>query len=566
MIRPLAKARSGVQGLDEVTAGGLPRGRATLVCGGPGCGKTLFGMEFLIRGAVEYGEPGVFMAFEETAEELAVNVASLGYDLARLEAEGAVSVDYVRVERSEIEETGEYDLEGLFVRLQYAIETVGAKRVVLDTIESLFSGLPNPAVLRAEIRRLFRWLKDRGMTVVVTGEKGEGLLTRQGLEEYVSDCVIFLDHRVEGHMSTRHLRVVKYRGSTHGTNAYPFLIDQRGISILPVTSLRLAHHASTERVSTGIARLDEMLGGKGYYKGSTVLVSGTAGTGKTTLAAALAASFGARGERCLYFASEESGEQLQRNMRSVGLDLAPHTEAGTLRVIASRPTVYGLEQHLVAVHRAVDDHAPSLVVLDPITNLTTVGTSEQVESTLIRLIDFLKGRGITTFFTSLTGGGDDLEQTGVGVSSLVDTWLLLSVVRSQGERNRTLTVIKSRGMAHSNQTSEYVLSERGLDLQDTYLGPHGVLTGSARLAQEAQDAAALAEHEAEVARREREHARRRRAVENQIGALREELDVEEAELQRFLEKERGHQEQRASERRAMASSRAAFESNGKDET
>jgi circadian clock protein KaiC len=489
--KELPKTPSGIQGLDEITGGGLPSGRPTLVCGGAGCGKTLFAMEFLVRGATEYGEPGIFMAFEETAEELAANVTSLGFDLKKLEAQKKVAIDYVRVERSEIEETGEYDLEGLFVRLDHAIKSVGAKRVVLDTIESLFAGLPNPLVLRSELRRMFRWLKDRGMTVVLTGEKGEGTLTRQGLEEYVSDCVIFLDHRVADQTSTRRLRVVKYRGSVHGTNEYPFLIDESGISILPVTSLGLTHKASRERISSGIQRLDEMLGGQGYFKGSTILVSGTAGTGKTSVAALLAKAACARGEKCLFFAFEESTDQLVRNMRSIGLRLDPYIKQGLLKVMPSRPTAHGLEMHLVCMHKAVSDFQPDVVLVDPITNLINVGTTPETTSMMTRLIDFLKMRGTTTFFTSLTTGGSDLEQTEVGISSLVDTWLLLQVMRCGGERNRTLTIIKSRGMAHSNQTSEYRLSDSGIKIVDTYLGAADVLTGSARLAKEAEDEAAL---------------------------------------------------------------------------
>ncbi len=554
----LAKARSGIHGLDEITGGGLPRGRPTLVCGGPGCGKTLFSMEFLVRGAVEYGEPGVFVAFEETAEELASNVASLGFDLPRLEAQKKIAIDYVRVERSEIEETGEYDLEGLFVRLQYAIDSVGAKRVVLDTIESLFSGLPNPAVLRAELRRLFRWLKDRGQTVIVTGEQGEGMLTRQGLEEYVSDCVIFLDHRVVEQNSTRRLRIVKYRGTTHGTNEYPFLIDEGGISILPVTSLGLSHPASNERLSTGVARLDQMLGGRGYYRGSSVLISGTAGTGKTTIAAMLAVSACRRGERCLYFAFEESPAQLVRNMRSVGADLQPCMVRGMLKVCAARPTVHGLEMHLVSMHRTVDEFKPRVVIVDPITNLVGVGTRAETQAMMIRLIDFLKGRGTTLLLTSLTNGRDNLEQTEIGISSLVDTWLLLSIERVAGERNRTIAVIKSRGMAHSNQAAEYRLGAQGLQILDTYLGASGVLTGSARLAKEAEDQAAMAAHEDAIALREQQRASRRKILESKITALRAELAAEDAEIERAIRQEKRLRDRAMIDRQTMARSRNAF--------
>jgi circadian clock protein KaiC len=561
--RELPKAPSGIQGLDEITGGGLPRGRPTLVCGGAGCGKTLFAMEFLVRGASEYGEPGVFMAFEETAEELAANVASLGFDLKKLEAQKKLAIDFVRVERSEIEETGEYDLEGLFVRLKYAIETVGAKRVVLDTVESLFAGLPNPLVLRSELRRLFRWLKERGMTVVITGEKGDGTLTRQGLEEYVSDCVIFLDHRVTEQASTRRLRVVKYRGSTHGTNEYPFLIDENGISILPVTSLGLNHEAPTERISSGIPRLDEMFGGEGYFKASTILVSGTAGTGKTSVAALLAHSACKRGEKCLFFAFEESTNQLVRNMHSIGVHLEPHITKGLLKVLPSRPTVHGLEMHLVAMHRAVNDFQPDVVVVDPITNLLAVGTSPEAKSMMTRLIDFLKMRGTTAFFASLTSGGEAVEDSEVGISSLIDTWLLLQVVRSGGERNRTLTIVKSRGMAHSNQAAEYRLSNRGLELVDTYLGAAGVLTGSARISKEAEDKAAIAARSEEITRKKGERERRRRGLERQIVELREQFDVDDAALKRDIQEAGRCRDRLAAERSEMAQSRQAFAPGGK---
>jgi len=558
-LQPLPKVPSGVHGLDEITGGGLPRGRPTLICGGAGCGKTLFAMEFLVRGATEHGEPGVFMAFEETAEELAANVASLGFDLRRLVAQRKLAIDYVRVERSEIEETGEYDLEGLFVRLQYAIDSVGAKRVVLDTIESLFSGLPNPAVLRAELRRLFRWLKDRKMTVVITGEKGEGTLTRQGLEEYVSDCVIFLDHRVTDQTSTRRLRVVKYRGTTHGTNEYPFLIDEGGISILPVTSLGLAHRVTNERVSTGIPRLDEMLGGRGYFKGSTILVSGTAGTGKTTFAAILARAATERGDRCLYFCFEESPDQLVRNMRSVGVDLKSPVKSGTLEIHAARPSTHGLERHLVTMHKVINQRRPDVVIVDPVNNLVRVGTLLETQTMIIRLIDFLKARGITTFFTSLTGGGDDLEQTDIGISSLIDTWLNLEVVKNGGERNRTVAIVKSRGMAHSNQTSEYILGARGVSIADTYLGVSGVLTGSARLAKEAEDEAAARVADRAIVRKQGERERRRRQVEAQILLLREGLDADDADLAGAIQE--GHVRLQAETLR-MAKSRPAFVARG----
>ncbi|HET8539978.1 MAG TPA: circadian clock protein KaiC [Anaeromyxobacter sp.] len=554
----LQKAPSGIQGLDEITDGGLPRGRPTLVCGGPGCGKTLFALEFLVRGATAHGEPGVFVSFEESEPEIATNVASLGFDVRRLQAEKKLSVDWVRVERSEIEDTGEYDLEGLFVRLDHAVKSVGAKRVALDTIESLFSALPNPLVLRSELRRLFRWLKDRGLTAVITGERGEETLTRQGLEEYVSDCVIFLDHRVTEQVSTRRLRVVKYRGSTHGTNEYPFLIDEEGISVLPITSIGLDHRASRERITTGIERLDEMLGGKGYYRGSTVLVSGTAGTGKTSVAASLARSTCENGERCLYYAFEESAAQLTRNMRSIGVDLERQLKRGTLRLVAVRPNSQGVEMHLLSIHKAVKAFDPSIVILDPITNLTANGTTLDARLMLTRLIDLLKSRGVTALFTSLTTGTTDLEETDVAVSSLIDTWLLLEIVRSGGERNRALTIIKSRGMEHSNQSAEYRLSRRGLEILDTYLGPSGVLTGSARLAREAEDRAGALLREENAARQRALRETRRKAFERRLETLRAEFEVEDAEIERAIREDAERGEVVASDRLRMAKSRQAF--------
>jgi circadian clock protein KaiC len=453
-------------GLDEITNGGLPTGRPTLICGGAGSGKTLLAASFLLNGVVQYGEPGVLMTFEETGDELASDLASLGFDLGKLVAEGKLVVDYVRVERSEIEETGEYDLEGLFVRLEYAINTIGAKRIVLDTIESLFAGLSNPGILRAELRRLFRWLKDKGLTAVVTGERGDASLTRQGLEEYVSDAVILLDHRVQEQVSTRRLRIVKYRGSHHGTNEYPFLIDSDGLSVLPVTSLGLTHPAINERVSTGVARLDEMLSGRGYYRGSTILLSGTAGTGKTSLAAHFVDAACRRGDRCLYFLFEESPQQLVRNMRSIGIDLQQWVDRGILEFHADRPSRFGLETHLAAMQRAVGRFKPQVTVADPVTNLLTVGTQNDVRSMLTRVIDYLKAQGITGLFTSLSPGKTELEQTDAGISSLMDTWVVLVIDEVNRKRRRWLSILKSRGMAHSNSVREYLLTDHGLQVLD----------------------------------------------------------------------------------------------------
>ena len=510
----LRKARTGIDGLDEITHGGLPEGRPTLICGGPGCGKTLMAMEFLIRGATQFGEPGVFMAFEETGEELAQNVRSLGFDLDQLVEQKKIALDHVRVEPAEIEENGEYDLEGLFLRLGYAIDSVGAKRVVLDTIEALFGGFTNEAVLRAELRRLFRWLKERGVTAVITGERGDESYTRQGLEEYVSDCVILLDHRVNDQVSTRRLRIVKYRGTTHGTSEYPFLIDEKGISVLPVTSLQLDHEVSDERVSSGVPRLDAMLGG-GYYRGSSILVSGTAGTGKTTLAASFAHETAKRGERCLYLAFEESPRQLARNMRSIGLDLERYMSKGLLRMHASRPTFYGLEMHLAQTHKMVTEFKPSAVVIDSISNFSSSGSRDDASLMLLRLVDYLKAHQITAFLTHLTPGGKAMEATDIGISSIIDTWLLVRDIELGGERNRGLYVLKSRGMKHSNQIREFVFTPEGVQLLDVYVGPEGVLTGSMRAAQEAREQAAAMALQEEIAAKQRELERLRAELEAQ---------------------------------------------------
>jgi circadian clock protein KaiC len=527
--RALPRAATGIHGLDDITEGGLPKGRPTLVCGGPGCGKTLLAAEFLIRGATQFNEPGAFISFEETGEELAQNVRSLGFDLDALIEAKKIALDYVRVERAEIEETGEYDLEGLFLRLGLAIDSVGAKRVVLDTIESLFAGFDNQALLRSELRRLFRWLKDKGVTAVITGERGEGTLTRQGLEEYVSDCVILLDHRVNDQVSTRRLRIVKFRGAAHGTNEYPFLIDEDGISVLPVTGLGLGHEVSNERVSSGVPRLDTMLGGKGYFRGSSILASGTAGTGKTSLAAHFAHESASRGKRVLYLAFEESPSQLMRNMRSIGIDLEPYVKKGLIRIHASRPTLFGLEMHLVKIHKMVAEFKPEAVIVDPISNFIDSSTQLEAQAMLLRLVDFLKEEGVTAFFTHLTSGAAAREATDVGISSLIDTWLLLRDIEVGGERNRCLYVIKSRGMKHSNQIREFLLTSQGVQLEDVYLGPEGVLTGSLRAAQEARESAEALLRDQEVERKHSELEAKRAALEAQIAALRADIKSTEEE-------------------------------------
>lgn len=542
----------------------MPRGRPTLVCGAAGCGKSLFATEFLVRGAMEFGEPGVLMTFEESVEDIKKNVASLGFDLNRLIARKRLVIDHVHVERSEIEENGEYDLEGIFIRLDFAIKAVGAKRVVLDTIETLFAGLSNQAILRSELRRLFGWLKERGLTTIITGERGEGQLTRQGLEEYVSDCVVLLDHRVFGQVSTRRLRVVKYRGSTHGTNEYPFLIDEQGISVLPLTSSGMDYGVSNERIPSGVEELDEMLGGAGYYRGSTVLLSGTAGTGKSSMAAHLADATCRRGERCLYFSFEESPAQILRNMRSIGLKLETHVRDGRLKFHSTRPTVHGLEMHLVQMHKLVETFNPSVVVIDPVSNLQAAGTLEDSSNMLVRLVDFLRKRGVTAFLISLAGGGRATEATDEGISSMVDTWLLLRDIEHGGERNRAIYVLKSRGMAHSNQVREFLITAKGIRLVPVYLGPAGVLTGSARLSQEAKERQDEQRVREEMEGRQLALAHRRKAIEAQIEALRAGFQSEEEEFNRAQTWHQLRAQQRQADRAAMASSRRSAEpKNGK---
>ncbi len=557
-LRGLVKVPTGIRGLDEITGGGIPLGRTTLICGSAGCGKTLFGMEFLVKGATEFNEPGVFIAFEETEDELTQNVSSLGFDLDKLAAEGKFAVDSIYIDRAEIEENGEYDLEGLFIRLGLAIDSIGAKRVVLDTLETLFGGLSNEGILRAELRRLFRWLKDKGVTTIITAERGDGTLTRQGLEEYVSDCVILLDHRVTEQLSTRRLRVVKYRGSRHGTNEYPFLIDEDGISVLPITSLSLQHVASKERLSSGVERLDTMLGGRGYYRGSSVLVSGTAGTGKTSLAGTFSEAACQRGERCLYFAFEESQSQAVRNASSIGVDLQRWIDAGLLKFHATRPTFHGLELHLATMLRLIREFKPQVVVVDPISNMLNVGNPAEAQAMLLRLVDSLKAQQITAFFTSLSSAGDSsLEQTDLGISSIIDTWILLRDIELGGERNRGLHILKSRGMPHSNQIREFLLTDRGIELLDVYVGSEGVLTGSMRVAQEARERAEAEAREREAERRRRTLERQRLAIEAQIQSLRADMEAIREETILDARESADAEDQAARARLEMMSSRRA---------
>lgn len=553
--KSLRKALTGIRGLDEITGGGLPAGRPTLVCGGAGCGKTLLAMEFLVRGATEYNEPGVFMAFEETREELTQNVVSLGFDLKALVASKKLLLDYVYLDRAEFEETGEYDLEGLFIRLGYAIDSIKAKRVVLDTIEGLFAGLPNQGIVRAELRRLFRWLKDKGVTVIMTGERGDGTLTRYGLEEYVSDCVISLDHRVVDQVTTRRIRVVKYRGTTHGTNEYPFLIEKDGISIWPITSVQLEHKASLEHIPTGIERLDTMLGGKGFYRGSSILLSGTAGTGKTGVAATFADAACRRGERCTYFSFEESPSQIIRNMSTIGLDLQQWVKKGRLQIHNVRPFYHGLETHLARKIQTITEFAPQVVIIDPISGLDTTGTALEIKSALMRLMDWLKQKGITTLLTDLTIGGNALDRADAAISPLVDTWLVLRDLETNGERNRGLHILKSRGMASSNQVREFVVTDAGIQLTDVYIGPSGMLTGSARVSQEARERAERVSLTEEAERQQLALECKRAALDGQIAALRAEFSAEETIIARTFSQDKLRKASLAFDEAAMGRSR-----------
>jgi circadian clock protein KaiC len=555
--RSLKKALTGIEGFDEVTGGGLPQGRPSLICGSAGCGKTLFAMEFLVRGATQFDEPGLFVAFEESENDLVENVASLGFELQDLVDQNLLQLDHITLDRSQMDEAGEYDLEGLFVRLGFAIDSIGAKRVVLDTIETLFGGLSNEAVLRNELQRLFGWLKEKGVTAVITAERGAGTLTRQGLEEYVSDCVILLDHRVNDQVSTRRLRVVKYRGSLHGTNEYPFLIDEDGITVMPLTSTTLDHVTSEERVPSGVAELDQMLDGLGLYRGASVLLSGTSGTGKSSLAAHFAHATCAAGERCLYFAFEESPSQILRNMRSIGLDLRRQIEADCLRIVSARPSHYGLEMHLATMLKEINRFKPSSVIIDPITTFISAGSAADAQAMLVRLVDLLKERSITAYFTSLTPGNGEMEATEIGMSSLMDTWLYVRAVEADGERNRLLYVLKSRGMPHSNQVREFLITRQGIRLTDVYLGPQGVLTGSARIAREERERADSAAAKLQAQKDQAMADRRAEAIEAQIAVLRAQLQAERLESWQIQQNREALELEESASREAMAKSRGS---------
>lgn len=537
----LVKVPSGIKGLDVITGGGLPKGRPALVSGGPGCGKTLFAMEFIIRGITDYNEPGVFVAFEEKIDDLKKNFTSLGFDLQNLIDQKKLVLDHIFIDRTEIEEAGEYDLEGLFIRLGALIDEVGAKRIAIDTLEAIFSGFSNEAILRSELRRLFLWLKDKGITAVVTGERGDHTITKYGLEEYVADCVITLDHQVKNQIATRRLRIIKYRGSSHGTDEYPFLISADGISVLPITSMSLSHTATKGRIKSGIPRLDAMLGGEGYYRGSSVLISGQAGTGKTSISATFADAACRRGEKCIMMVFEESESQVVRNMKSIGLDLEKWIKKGLLKFHAVRPTAYSLEMHLSMMIRLIDEFKPKVIVVDPISNLYPVGDDIQVRSMLMRFIDYAKSHQITGMFTNLSEDAATnpyaLEATQMHVSSLMDTWIILKNIEGNGERNRTFSIIKARGIAHSNQLREFLMTPQGIQLLDIYKGTEGVLFGSARVAQENREAASRVIRNEEIERKQRELDRKKRIMENEIAMLKEKFARDEDEIRILIEQD-----------------------------
>ena len=549
----IEKSPSGIPGLDEITEGGLPRNRVSLVAGSAGTGKTLLGLQFLVAGARQYGEPGVLVTFEEPAAKVAGDVRSLGFDLEQLQRDGLLVVLAYQVDPAEIVATGTFDFEPLFLVLDDAIKRIDAKRVVLDTIEVLFGAFGDNSIVRAELNRLANWLGERGVTSLVTGERGEASLTRHGIEEYVTDCVIVLDHRVHDEISTRRLRVVKYRGSAHGTNEFPFLISARGFIVLPITAVSLQYGAPEDRIATGIERLDHMLGG-GIFRNASVMVTGTAGTGKTSLAACLADAACARGERVLWVSYEESPAQILRNMRSIGIGLQRWLDAGLLRIWAARPSQFGLEAHLAILAQLIEEEPPSVAVLDGLSSFARTGTTQEVASTVARKFDLLKSRGITVVATTL-GHGDELST--VSLSSMVDTWLLVRNVETYGERSRLLFVLKSRGSAHADQVREFVLTDHGIELPDVYLGPTGVLTGSARLAQEAAERETAVRRDADLDRRRRELHCSISEREAHLVAVQDQLDADRAEIHQIDVGERQRAADLETARLAMATQRWA---------
>ena len=559
--RQLPKALTGIEGLDIITNGGLPKGRATLICGGTGTGKTLLAMEFLLRGAMQYNEPGVFMAFEESTNDLITNVVSIGFDLDGLIASKKIVVDFVYIDQYEIVEAGEYNLDALFIRLGAAIDSIGAKRVVLDTIESLFSNLPNPAVLRAELRRLFRWLKEKGVTAVITGEGGTDTLSRHGIEEYVSDCVINVTVSIEERVASRRLRIVKYRGSSHGSNDYPFVIDGDGISLIPVTSARLEHKVSYTRVSSGIQRLDAMLGGNGFFEDSVIMISGSPGTGKTTFLAHFADAACRRNERVVYFSFEESSDQIIRNMRSVGLNLDHWVKKGLLVMECRRITQYGLDMHLLLAQKLIAEYTPKVVIMDPVTSFDDIANTSDVKRIVMKFVDLMKSLGITIVFGSLTPSEVQSDSSSVNISSIIDSWILLRDLESNGERSRAIYVLKSRGMSHSNQVREFLMTDHGIEICDVYIGTGGVATGGARLNMLAQEKALGLKLQEEIELRQFDLENKRSILDSRIAAMRAEFAAQEASNLKMIAQEKNRQAQLSTDRAAMGKIRNVDENN-----
>ncbi len=558
----LAKVPTGIEGFDEITFGGLPAGRTTLLTGLSGSGKTVFGMQFLAQGAARYGEPGVLVGFEETEDELITNAASLGFDFANLISAGKLVIDRISVEPDVVVETGRYDLSALHIRIEHAVDSIGARRIVLDGIPALFYGLTDTSAVRIALTRLYAWLKSKGLTALVTAESNTEL-AQHGLGLSLTDCIVVAGERTRENVSTRYLRVAKYRGSAHGTSEYPCLIGSTGYKVIPLTSITVDYEASTERISTGIPRLDTMLGGQGFYRGNSVMVTGGAGTGKSSLAAHLALATCQRGKRCLYFAFEESQEEVMRNMRSIGVDLRPQVAAGLLKFRSSRATMFGLEMHLAMMENEIAAFQPHVVILDPVSNLLSIGSFNEVRAMVSRLVDFLKGRGITSLLTSLSM--TDPPESDVGVSSLVDTWMLLTNFEANGEQTRLLRILKSRGSAHSSQVREFIMTDRGVRLEDVYLGPEGMLTGTARKAQEARELAEADLRLREMERKERQYQQRRAALQAQVAALQAEIEATEVDMEHLRIETEQYEAERTSQREERAHRRWADGDEGEPE-
>ena len=463
-ITKLPKSLTGIQGLDDITYGGIPQNRPTLLVGSIGTGKTIFAMEYIINGITMFNEPGVFMTFEEQTDELQINVTSMGYNLSKLIADNKIYLEHLHIDHREIQATGKYDIEGLFIRIEMAIEKVKAKRIVLDALDTLFIGLDSQ-ILRSEIKRLFFWLKEKKVTAIITSEVGDIFLTRLGFEEVVADCVIELNNRLNNQISTRRLRIVKYRGSYHSTNEYPFMIDHKGITIFPIISEAPQIIVSNERISSGIKQIDEMLDGRGFYVGSSILVSGSAGTGKSSIAASFIKDVCEKKGTALYCAFEEAPNQIKRNMASIGIFLEPYEKSGNLHFYYSRPTLQTLELHFIAIKKLIKQINPSVVILDPITNLMIENINSDIRTMLTRFVDYLKMEQITVLLTAtLTVSSLELIQSNEGISSMVDTCIMIQEKNIIDSRRRTLYIMKSRGICNSKKEVEFIITSEGISI------------------------------------------------------------------------------------------------------